>query len=104
MGIDGMGSFGQLTAYQKMQMRQKTTFGSVTSNMRLGTLNSSLNSTSSIFNSRTNSNIFMASKQLRMNQMYGFDAIARLNQQQAANQTNGTQNANETQQETSKSW
>lgn len=104
MGIDGMGNFGQLTAYQKMQMRQKTTFGSVTSNMRLGTLNSSLNSTSSIFNSRTNSNIFMASKQLRMNQMYGFDAIARLNQQQAANQTNGTQNANETQQENSKSW
>lgn len=46
----------------------------------------------------------MASKQLRMNQMYGFDAIARLNQQQAANQTNGTQNANETQQENSKSW
>lgn len=46
----------------------------------------------------------MASKQARMNQMYGFDAIARLNQQQAANQTNGTQNANETQQENSKSW
>ena len=100
MGIDGMGSFGQLTAYQKMQMRQKTTFGSVTSNYQTRNLN--FNANTSIF--KQNSNIFMASKQLRMNQMYGFDAIARLNQQQAANQTNGTQNANETQQENSKSW
>lgn len=100
MGIDGMGSFGQLTAYQKMQMRQKMTFGSVTSNYQTRNLN--FNANTSIF--KQNSNIFMASKQLRMNQMYGFDAIARLNQQQAANQTNGTQNANETQQENSKSW
>lgn len=100
MGIDGMGNFGQLTAYQKMQMRQKTTFGSVTSNYQTRNLN--FNANTSIF--KQNSNIFMASKQLRMNQMYGFDAIARLNQQQAANQTNGTQNANETQQENSKSW
>lgn len=100
MGIDGMGSFGQLTAYQKMQMRQKATFGSVTSNYQTRNLN--FNANTSIF--KQNSNIFMASKQLRMNQMYGFDAIARLNQQQAANQTNGTQNANETQQENSKSW
>lgn len=100
MGIDGMGSFGQLTAYQKMQMRQKATFGSVTSNYQTRNLN--FNANTSIF--KQNSNIFMASKQLRMNQMYGFDAIARLNQQQAANQTNGTQNANESQQENSKSW
>ncbi len=100
MGIDGMGSFGQLTAYQKMQMRQKMTFGSVTSNYQTRNLN--FNANTSIF--KQNSNIFMASKQARMNQMYGFDAIARLNQQQAANQTNGTQNANETQQENSKSW
>ena len=100
MGIDGMGNFGQLTAYQKMQMRQKMTFGSVTSNYQTRNLN--FNANTSIF--KQNSNIFMASKQLRMNQMYGFDAIARLNQQQAANQTNGTQNANETQQENSKSW
>lgn len=100
MGIDGMGNFGQLTAYQKMQMRQKTTFGSVTSNYQTRNLN--FNANTSIF--KQNSNIFMASKQARMNQMYGFDAIARLNQQQAANQTNGTQNANETQQENSKSW
>lgn len=81
-------------------MRQKTTFGSVTSNYQTRNLN--FNANTSIF--KQNSNIFMASKQLRMNQMYGFDAIARLNQQQAANQTNGTQNANETQQENSKSW
>lgn len=100
MGIDGMGNFGQLTAYQKMQMRQKMTFGSVTSNYQTRNLN--FNANTSIF--KQNSNIFMASKQLRMNQMYGFDAIARLNQQQAANQTNSTQNANETQQENSKSW
>lgn len=100
MGIDGMGNFGQLTAYQKMQMRQKMTFGSVTSNYQTRNLN--FNANTSIF--KQNSNIFMASKQARMNQMYGFDAIARLNQQQAANQTNGTQNANETQQENSKSW
>lgn len=100
MGIDGMGNFGQLTAYQKMQMRQKMTFGSVTSNYQTRNLN--FNTNTSIF--KQNSNIFMASKQARMNQMYGFDAIARLNQQQAANQTNGTQNANETQQENSKSW
>lgn len=100
MGIDGMGSFGQLTAYQKMQMRQKMTFGSVTSNYQTRNLN--FNANTSIF--KQNSNIFMASKQLRMNQMYGFDAIARLNQQQAANQTNGTQNADESQQENSKSW
>ena len=100
MGIDGMGNFGQLTAYQKMQMRQKTTFGSVTSNYQTRNLN--FNANTSIF--KQDSNIFMASKQARMNQMYGFDAIARLNQQQAANQTNGTQNANETQQENSKSW
>lgn len=100
MGIDGMGNFGQLTAYQKMQMRQKMTFGSVTSNYQTRNLN--FNANTSIF--KQNSNIFMASKQARMNQMYGFDAIARLNQQQAANQTNGTQNANETPQENSKSW
>lgn len=100
MGIDGMGNFGQLTAYQRMQMRQKTTFGSVTSNYQTRNLN--FNANTSIF--KQDSNIFMASKQARMNQMYGFDAIARLNQQQAANQTNGTQNANETQQENSKSW
>lgn len=100
MGIDGMGNFGQLTAYQKMQMRQKMTFGSVTSNYQTRNLN--FNANTSIF--KQNSNIFMASKQARMNQMYGFDAIARLNQQQAANQTNSTQNANETQQENSKSW
>ena len=81
-------------------MRQKMTFGSVTSNYQTRNLN--FNANTSIF--KQNSNIFMASKQLRMNQMYGFDAIARLNQQQAANQTNGTQNANETQQENSKSW